>query len=359
REILDIMDTAFLTVSLDIDDHPKDRDECMWLASHKNCFNRWYDKAHQLIVFGNGRAGLNRDHTGVDGHPFVRYLEDLWNIAVKEDTKGENEAAVYDGRDLVKKLVWKLGPKEERSLAKADAFISEELDRRELTCIEIDGAGENFFQKHRASGDTALQLAFQLAGYRQFGRHLSVTESIQMRHFANGRYETLFCNSPESHRFVELMAQKSPNMDLAARYLQKAVEVQKARIKECRQGDHWVFHFVALVNAQQLDSKYKVGWGYIDIGNLMRIHDKPFSKVINVDVTTSNPGRRQGLDISGYSDTSLGVIGIHYYIHPECSRLQIRADRGYLGAAPLMKKGIEESLGKIMKVVEHASRQMH
>ncbi|CAN0431798.1 unnamed protein product, partial [Ectocarpus sp. 8 AP-2014] len=36
------------------------------------CTNRWYDKL-QLIVFENGAAGVNFEHTWVDGHTVLRF----------------------------------------------------------------------------------------------------------------------------------------------------------------------------------------------------------------------------------------------------------------------------------------------
>lgn len=40
------------------------------------CTNRWYDKL-QIIVCGNGEAGINFEHTGVDGHTVLRYAADV------------------------------------------------------------------------------------------------------------------------------------------------------------------------------------------------------------------------------------------------------------------------------------------
>jgi carnitine O-acetyltransferase len=35
------------------------------------CTNRWYDKL-QIIVCADGAAGINFEHTGVDGHTVLR-----------------------------------------------------------------------------------------------------------------------------------------------------------------------------------------------------------------------------------------------------------------------------------------------
>jgi carnitine O-acetyltransferase len=63
------------------------------------CTNRWYDKASdvlmftvtfrmaligqlQIIVCSNGEAGVNFEHTGVDGHTVLRYAADVYTELV-------------------------------------------------------------------------------------------------------------------------------------------------------------------------------------------------------------------------------------------------------------------------------------
>lgn len=55
------------------------------------CTNRWYDKVSapvialiqlQIIVCSNGDAGVNFEHTGVDGHTVLRYAADVYTELV-------------------------------------------------------------------------------------------------------------------------------------------------------------------------------------------------------------------------------------------------------------------------------------
>ncbi|THG92674.1 hypothetical protein EW145_g8629, partial [Phellinidium pouzarii] len=41
------------------------------------CTNRWYDKL-QIIVCADGSAGINFEHTGVDGHTVLRFAADIF-----------------------------------------------------------------------------------------------------------------------------------------------------------------------------------------------------------------------------------------------------------------------------------------
>eukprot|EP00984_Skeletonema_dohrnii_P022916 scaffold12038_cov111-Skeletonema_dohrnii-CCMP3373.AAC.1 len=42
-----------------------------------SCCNRWYDKL-QLIVCSDGRAGINFEHSAIDGHTALRFVSDIF-----------------------------------------------------------------------------------------------------------------------------------------------------------------------------------------------------------------------------------------------------------------------------------------
>ena len=69
-------------MALDPDTSPREANEAMFELHSGNFVNRWYDKSVQLVVFGNGVAGLVNNYlagmTGTVGTNFVR-------IAVKNE----------------------------------------------------------------------------------------------------------------------------------------------------------------------------------------------------------------------------------------------------------------------------------
>lgn len=78
-----IVDAALFVVCLD-DYAPKDANEMcemMLCGTYKlergvqvgTCTNRYYDKL-QIIVAANGAAGINFEHSGVDGHTVLRLV---------------------------------------------------------------------------------------------------------------------------------------------------------------------------------------------------------------------------------------------------------------------------------------------
>ena len=62
---LDLIESAMFVIVLD-EDRPSSDSECCWSLMAGNPSNRWADKSLQVIVFDNGRGGVNSDHSPLD-----------------------------------------------------------------------------------------------------------------------------------------------------------------------------------------------------------------------------------------------------------------------------------------------------
>ena len=95
KAALDIVDSALFVLVLD-DFAPKDINEAASNCLHGTynlvqpendpeapgyqagtCLNRWYDKL-QLIVCADGSAGVNFEHSAIDGHTALRFVSDIF-----------------------------------------------------------------------------------------------------------------------------------------------------------------------------------------------------------------------------------------------------------------------------------------
>eukprot|EP01050_Picozoa_sp_SAG11_P002375 SAG11_NODE_119_length_15911_cov_7.077599_9_plen_132_part_00 len=88
RALLEVIDTALFVVCLD-DDVASNTDEISANLLHGTykmspqgvqvgtCCNRWYDKL-QLIIGTDGSAGVNFEHSAVDGHTVLRFVSDVF-----------------------------------------------------------------------------------------------------------------------------------------------------------------------------------------------------------------------------------------------------------------------------------------
>ena len=91
REVLSIIDSALFILCFDdiaIDDLSElSKNMLCGLSILDNgiqvgtCTNRWYDKL-QIIVTKNAKAGINFEHTGVDGHTVLRFVSDIYTDSI-------------------------------------------------------------------------------------------------------------------------------------------------------------------------------------------------------------------------------------------------------------------------------------
>lgn len=98
---LEVIDSALFVVCMD-DAEPEDAAQLannMLCGTYQlqdgvqvgTCTNRWYDKL-QIIVCANGAAGINFEHTGVDGHTVLRYVADVYTELIMRFAKSIHSA---------------------------------------------------------------------------------------------------------------------------------------------------------------------------------------------------------------------------------------------------------------------------
>merc|ERR1719502_2490630 len=64
-ESLEVIQTALFAVSLD-EGRPTDLEEVARACLHGDGRNKWFDKPFNLIIFANGRGGINGEHAWAD-----------------------------------------------------------------------------------------------------------------------------------------------------------------------------------------------------------------------------------------------------------------------------------------------------
>lgn len=78
EDLLERVEAAALVVCLD-DSRPETRSDVARALWHGDGRNRFFDKPVQVVVFGNGKAGLIGEHSMMDGMPVSVYvLEDFF-----------------------------------------------------------------------------------------------------------------------------------------------------------------------------------------------------------------------------------------------------------------------------------------
>ncbi|KAG9308884.1 carnitine acetyl transferase [Chiua virens] len=245
------------------------------------CTNRWYDKL-QIIVCADGAAGINFEHTGVDGHTVLRFAADVFTEGLMLLARSINPSAPtlfhaplsphaksykppktspgkhghasstssmngfldkYDTSPA--KLIWTLTPQIRVGIRFAETRLSDLICQNDCQALEFKGYGKNFITSHGFSPDAFVQMAFQAAYFGLYGETECTYEPAMTKAFLHGRTEAIRTVRPESVDFTKTFFSEAPNEQKIAA-LRKACVRHVTLTKECSQGYGQDRHLYAL-----------------------------------------------------------------------------------------------------------------
>lgn len=223
------------------------------------CTNRWYDKL-QIIVTKNGKAGINFEHTGVDGHTVLRFVSDIYTDSILSFAQSinsntpslwaaENLNANFESSLLVtipRKLQWDLTPDLSLALRFGETRLSDLINQNEFKHLEFKIYGSSTIKKMNCSPDAFVQMAFQATYYALYGKVECTYEPAMVKSFFHGRTEAIRTVSQESNFFVRKFFDPKVPAEDKLKYLSDACVKHTAQTKQCLQGKGVDRHLFAL-----------------------------------------------------------------------------------------------------------------
>ncbi|KIH91480.1 carnitine O-acetyltransferase [Sporothrix brasiliensis 5110] len=231
------------------------------------CTNRWYDKL-QIIVCKNGSAGINFEHTGVDGHTVLRFASDvytdtilrfarsingqapsLWKSTSPDPSKRDPES-FGDVDATPHKLEWDMIPELSIAVRFAESRLADLIGQNEFECLDFSAYGKNFMTSMGFSPDAFVQMAFQAAYYGLYGRVECTYEPAMTKVFLHGRTEAIRSVSEESVNFVQTFwADNQAENKVEA--LRRACQRHTTTTRECAKAEGCDRHLYALYSLWQ------------------------------------------------------------------------------------------------------------
>ncbi|MCJ1377172.1 hypothetical protein MMC17_000264 [Xylographa soralifera] len=231
------------------------------------CTNRWYDKL-QIIVCKNGSAGLNFEHTGVDGHTVLRMASDVYTdtilrfaksinghspslwISTSPDPSKRDPSSFGDVSTTPHKLEWDMVPELSTALRFAETRLADLIQQNEFQTLDFEAYGKNFITSMGFSPDAFVQMAFQAAYYGLYGRVECTYEPAMTKFFLHGRTEAIRSVTAESVAFVQTFwAEVSAAQKVEA--LKKASQKHTNITRECSKAQGQDRHLYALFSVWQ------------------------------------------------------------------------------------------------------------
>uniref|UniRef100_A0A6Q2X7H8 carnitine O-palmitoyltransferase n=1 Tax=Esox lucius TaxID=8010 RepID=A0A6Q2X7H8_ESOLU len=213
KQSLDAIEKAAFFVTLDEseqryqDDNPvKSLENYAKALLHGKCYDRWFDKSFNLIVFKNGTMGLNAEHAWADA-PIVGHL---WEVLLALDPvklgyteEGHCKGEPHPNLPGPQRLQWDIPC---QSVIQSSLKVAQALaDDVECHVFPFKDFGKGFIKKCRTSPDAFIQIALQLAHFRDKGKFCLTYEASMTRLYREGRTETVRSCTMETCAFVRSM----------------------------------------------------------------------------------------------------------------------------------------------------------
>ncbi|KAK9953029.1 hypothetical protein ABG768_017055 [Culter alburnus] len=215
KRSLDCIEKAAFFVALDDDeqgmmgdDPAGNLDRYAKSLLHGKCYDRWFDKSFTVVVYKNGKNGLNCEHSWADAPIMAHVWEyvmttDCFQLGYNEEghCKGDIASSLPQPTRLTWDIPVQCQERVEQSLAVAQA-LADDID---FHVFPIQEFGKGAIKKCKISPDAFIQIALQLAYYRNRGTFSLTYEASMTRLFREGRTETVRSCTSESCAFVRAL----------------------------------------------------------------------------------------------------------------------------------------------------------
>ena len=220
--------------------------------------NRWSDKSFTLCITANGKAGVHTEHAWGDAPTLAHVLEwvstsdevrELYNESgdikpLKEDLEKQK-----DGTFVVyapERIRFQISDTLKSKIDQVHKTYVQQIDDFDLAVGRWNTYGKEVCKKAKCSPDAWIQMAMQLAYFRDQGRCDQTYESSMTRLFVLGRTETIRTVSHESVAFVRAMTSESATKQEKQSALRKACEQHQKYSHDCMVGAGVDRHLFAL-----------------------------------------------------------------------------------------------------------------
>uniref|UniRef100_A0A4W4F0U9 carnitine O-palmitoyltransferase n=1 Tax=Electrophorus electricus TaxID=8005 RepID=A0A4W4F0U9_ELEEL len=215
KRSLDCIEKAAFFVSLDEeeqgmmgDDPEASLDRYAKSLLHGKCYDRWFDKSFSVVLYKNGKTGLNAEHSWADA-PIVSHM---WEYVLATDSfrlgyneEGHCKGDVNPSLPCPQRLTWDISVECQERVRRSLAVACALADDIDFHVFPFRDFGKGNIKKIRMSPDAFIQAALQLAYYRERGIFCLTYEASMTRLFREGRTETVRSCTSESCAFIKAL----------------------------------------------------------------------------------------------------------------------------------------------------------
>jgi carnitine O-acetyltransferase len=304
-----------------------------------SCCNRWYDKL-QIIVCGDGTAGVNFEHSAIDGHTALRFVSDIvaetivvfaqsitklvhgiGHVPHVIDAQTRRAALTLDASGaptldvFPKKLIFDLPNNVLDKIFYAETALGDEIVASDTVVLEFQHFGKSLIVANSMSPDAFVQMSMMLAYYRLYGKIVCTYEPVLTKVFYHGRTEAQRPATPEAAQFCKIWCSQSTETEKLDA-LRVATREHSRLVKEAAQGkgiDRHLFALKCIVEHHKMPMpKF--------------FQSKPWSTLNHTILSTSNCGN-PALRLFGFGPVVADGFGVGYIIKDDALSYSVSSKR--------------------------------
>jgi carnitine O-acetyltransferase len=237
-------------------------------AASVSASNRFFDKAFNIVIFPDGRAGLVGEHSGIDGYPTTVISDMVWEMTAdpsripeilgEESNLNVSSSSSSSSQDVPSHhlLEFSSSPSLDNAINEAIAYHDKNASNVDMTLLKFDSYGTKEIKAAGVSPDGFVQMAFQLAYHRLHKEFAPVYESCSTRQYLHGRTEVGRSLSNDAVQFV--LSMDNPKLSPSDKYaiFKQACESHIAYIRDASDGYGCDRHILGMkLIAQELGLK--------------------------------------------------------------------------------------------------------
>ncbi|CAO4378514.1 unnamed protein product [Caenorhabditis nigoni] len=330
-------------------------------ALHGDGYMLWCDKPSVYIFSKNGRFSSNAEHSPCDAMIYVQVREYIKYHEEFEHPYGPDGHCVGSIEHVPhpERLCWDMDQETLDAIDeayKASKHVAEDFSNANVVFTEY---GKDFMKKARVSPDAYIQMALQMAYFKDQGKFEQTYEPAVMRLFKEGRTETVRSCSIWSCDFVRTMLKKDVEAKKKLEKLKEACDHHQDYYRTAMAGKGVDRHLFALyvvaryleIKVPFLDNVFKRNWS-LSTSQTPQHQMVEYAKALNKEPSLFWPaGGFACPDGSNYGVCyTIGTTGDRMSFHVTTWNSMENTD------ADRFLKHILESLREIREVVEEATR---
>ena len=354
------------------------------------CCNRWYDKL-QIIVCGDGTAGINFEHSAIDGHTALRVASDIYAETVVNfaqsitktihahqqhlnhhlppssapsnshglpspgggftnaiphviHAKVQRAATTMDehGRPALdvmpKKMQFTIPPSVKRQIFHAETALGDKIVASETIVLEFNSYGKSMITSNNFSPDAYVQMSILLAYYKIYGKVVCAYEPVLTKTFFHGRTEAMRSATREAKELCERFFQSKYTPVQKLSLLRRAIQTQVQYVAESARGKGVDRHLFALKCIAERH----------DLSVPEFFVSEPWKKLNHSILSTSNCGN-PSIRLFGFGPVVPDGYGIGYIIKDSSISFTISSKHRQTRRYAFGLEGVLKAMAKLLK----------